>query len=168
MHVTKRFHPEELEMNLTPMIDVVFLLLIFFLVVSEIISYDHIEGLELPYAAQAREETNIPDRIIISIIPRERVDPADGQVRMMDTVYIQGRVQQMYDLRESGAEARDQVLRYFRVERQYRGLGDEPSEQPILVQADRNVEWRTVQDVMERAARMRFYKMSFSVRLAEG
>ncbi|MFO7900590.1 MAG: biopolymer transporter ExbD [Planctomycetota bacterium] len=168
MHVTKRFHAEELEMNITPMIDVVFLLLIFFLVVSEIVSYDRIEGLELPYAAQAKEESNVPDRIIVSIVPRKRVDPEDGKMKMMDTVYIQGRIRRMYDLEEPGAEAKDEVLEYLRVERQYRGLGDEPSEQPILVQADKDVEWRVVQNVLERAARLQFYRISFGVRKAQG
>jgi len=174
MQVTKRFHAEEMEMNITPMIDVVFQLLIFFIVVSEIASQDRVDGLTLPAATQAKEEQVMPDRLVINIARRERVDAKDGQRKMLDVVYISKREKKMVPLiwvskTKKAIHPDDEVGKHFRVERKYRAVGEaEESKQPILFVADRFVQWKTVQDVMERAGLLGFRKLSFSVKMAEG
>jgi len=144
MHVTKRFHAEELDLNITPMIDVVFLLLIFFLVVSEIASQDHIEDLQLPLANEAKEEQTLPNRLVISVSRK------NGQ----DRIWIAGRIRTI-----------DEVERYLSVEKRFRGAGKGQTRQPVLIQADRHAKWQTVQDIMEKASKLKFWRLSFSVKL---
>jgi len=143
MHVTKRFHAEELDMNMTPMIDVVFQLLIFFLVVSELASQDRVEELTLPTARAAIVERVLPSRLIISVDRHNRI-------------WIAGRVRNIQE-----------VERYLKIERQGRGKGKKRTEQPVLISADRNSRWEIVQDIIEKANAYQFYKMSFSVKKKE-
>ena len=155
MQVTKRFHAEDLKMNITPMIDVVFQLLIFFIVVSEIASQDRIDDLTLPMASQAREEQILPDRLIISIARRSV--PGKGDEGRVDTIYIAGR-----------ARTIQQVKDYLTVERKYRRVAEgKETRQPLLIQADRYVQWKTVQDVLESLANLKFWRVSFSVKIKQ-
>jgi len=63
-----------LELNITPLIDLVFLLNIFFLVATYFIRNDQLGAVDLPSAGQAREEnTEAPGRLIVTIT-------ADGQM----------------------------------------------------------------------------------------
>jgi biopolymer transport protein ExbD len=142
MHVTKRFHSEELEMNMTPMIDVVFLLIVFFLVVSEIVSYDHIDNLTLPIANAAVEERKMPDRLVISI-------DTDNNV------FVAGQPRSLKD-----------VERLLKIEKQKHGTGPtRKTGQPVLIQADRHADWKTVQDIIETANKLKFWRLSFAVKM---
>jgi biopolymer transport protein ExbD len=59
---------QALEMNMTPMIDCVFLLLVFFMIVSEMSSLD-LENMALAYADQAKapEEESVDRRVVVNI-----------------------------------------------------------------------------------------------------
>ena len=146
MRVTKRFHTEELELNMTPMIDIVFQLIIFFLVVSEFASYDRIADLTLPSASEAKaEDVAVPDRLIIS-------------VDRLGRIWIAGRERTMAD-----------VDRYLRVEKNQRG--EERGKKtglPVLIQADRNAAWRVIQDVIEKANELKIWRLSFATKKEEG
>lgn len=63
----KRSSLRPIRFNMTPMIDVVFLLVIFFMLVSQFSSAEHVE-IEVPdpYDSQATE-VNIPEKVIINI-----------------------------------------------------------------------------------------------------
>lgn len=61
-------------MNLAPMIDVVFLLLIFFMVATTFIEREKELGVELP-TAEAGEEAHHPDELVINLLQ-------DGTVKM--------------------------------------------------------------------------------------
>lgn len=157
MRVTKRFHGEDMKMNITPMIDVVFQLLIFFIVVSEIASQDRIEDLTLPMASQAREEQVLPDRLIISIA--RRIVPGKGEEGRVDTIYIAGRAMTLQQMKD-----------HLITEREYRRVPDgKETKQPLLIQADRYVQWRTVQDVLEGVSvpELKFWRVSFSVKIKQ-
>ena len=140
MRVTKRFHIEELELNMTPMIDIVFLLIIFFLVVSEIASYDRIENLTLPVASEALSELQLRDRLIISVDTFNRI-------------FIGGRERTMAE-----------VGRLLRAEKDVRGEGKSKTKQPVLIQADHNAKWETVQKIIEKANELKFWRLSFSAK----
>ena len=141
MRVTKRFHAEELEIDMTPMIDVVFQLIIFFLVVSQIISSDRIENLTLPAADEAKPERELPERLVISV---------DSFGRIL----ISGRVRTI-----------DDVERLLRLKKRQGGvkLGERTS-QPILIQADRHSKWAVVQDIIETANKLKFWRLSFATK----
>ncbi|NQT53152.1 biopolymer transporter ExbD [bacterium] len=68
MHISTRKRIKETELNMTPMIDVVFLLITFFMVVTEITRQDDIADLQLPDVAAATIDDNPdPERLIINI-----------------------------------------------------------------------------------------------------
>ncbi len=140
MRVTKKFQVEEMEMNMTPMIDVVFQLLIFFLVVSEIAGADRVEDLVLPVASEARPEDVRPDRLVITVDSHNRI-------------WIAGRPRSMQE-----------VESYLKRERRAHGAGKQRAGQPVLVQADKHAKWQYVQDVVEKAGELEFWKLSFSAR----
>jgi len=141
MRVTKRFHTEELDLNMTPMIDIVFQLIIFFLVVSEIISSDRIENLTLPIADEAKPEPKLPERLVIS-------------VNSFNQIIIAGRVRTMDDV--------ERLLKLKKRESDARPSGR--TKQPVLIQADRHAKWAVVQDIIEAANRLKFWRLSFATK----
>jgi biopolymer transport protein ExbD len=57
------------ELNMTPMIDVVFLLITFFLIVTDIAKQDEIEDLKLPFVKASKpDEASDPQRLVINIL----------------------------------------------------------------------------------------------------
>lgn len=65
-HVDRR---SEIEFNLTPMIDVVFLLIIFFLVASHFVARTKEEVIELPDSVQARIDEDEAGVFVITVTP---------------------------------------------------------------------------------------------------
>jgi biopolymer transport protein ExbD len=61
-----------LQFNITPLIDVVFLLIIFFLVASHFIRNEQVEKVELPTATQGRDEDEVASRILITVAADKR------------------------------------------------------------------------------------------------
>ncbi len=53
--------------DMSPMIDLVFLLLIFFMIASTLITYKKDERVQIPIAASARVPKEIRDRVIINV-----------------------------------------------------------------------------------------------------
>ncbi|MDA1014637.1 MAG: biopolymer transporter ExbD [Planctomycetota bacterium] len=63
-----------LQVNITPLIDVVFLLIIFFLVASHFIRSETREPIELPTAKQGRDdEAKHPRRLVITVNAEEQL-----------------------------------------------------------------------------------------------
>jgi hypothetical protein len=75
-HVTRR-GPVKPTLNITPLIDVVFLLIVFFMLVSKIVT-EEVPELQLPNPDQSESFVN-PDenRIIINVVPLE---PFEGEI----------------------------------------------------------------------------------------
>ena len=65
----RRQQPENIEFNMTPMIDVTFQLIIFFIIAGQIVS-DELAALKVPRPTEtmAREEFNADDHIIVNIV----------------------------------------------------------------------------------------------------
>jgi len=57
----------ELQFNITPLIDVVFLLIIFFLVASHFIRHEQLENVELPTATQGRDQQDATSRVVVTV-----------------------------------------------------------------------------------------------------
>ena len=64
----KKAEIEEVKMELTPMIDVVFLLLIFFMVTTTFLDPERQIDIELPTAESGSELTEVPDEIVLTIL----------------------------------------------------------------------------------------------------
>ena len=71
----KTQHDEQPSLNLTPMIDVVFLLIIFFMVATSFAELERDIELELPEVASASALTAAPKQRVVSV-------QAEGQIRL--------------------------------------------------------------------------------------
>jgi biopolymer transport protein ExbD len=67
MKVLQRQRPPGLQFNITPMIDVVFLLVIFFLFTAHFAQNEQVEAVELPRASEVADAHETPRRMIVSI-----------------------------------------------------------------------------------------------------
>lgn len=79
-NVTRR-GPVKPSMNITPLIDVVFLLIVFFMIVNNIVT-DEVPELQLPDLIDP--ETNQPEgdrRVIVNIIPEQMYEPSEDSGR---------------------------------------------------------------------------------------
>ncbi len=144
---------EDQEMDMTSMIDVVFLLIIFFMLISDL-SQQELEDLELALAAKAVEDKPDPllRRPILNIhqdgrivVKRDTIfDPADGNTdRSQVASYLQG----MASLMPKG--------------------DDGMPENPILIRADENTPFREIQKIMEMCAAqdIRIWKIEIAAKV---
>ncbi|MAB81231.1 MAG: hypothetical protein CMJ89_17940 [Planctomycetes bacterium] len=134
MQMNKHDAQTEMEMNMTPMIDVVFLLIIFFMIITDLTQQD-LEELQLPKARSAVEDK--PDievvRPIINI-------PQSGRM-----IYKR---RTLYDPEIDGDNM--QGLERFLVDQAFRmPRKDELPDNPLMIRADRGTEFKYIQRVME-------------------
>ena len=106
-------------LSLTPLIDVVFLLLIFFLVASRLSQADRQLDIALPSAANAMPMTVEPQELVVNVDHHGRI-------------YI--------DHREIQLDQLDALLRQLAV--------DNPVSQSVVIRADRRVPFQAPIDVM--------------------
>ncbi len=76
---------EEPVLNLTPMIDIVFLLIIFFMIGTQFTEMERQFDIQLPTVTEAQPLTTLPDEIIISVAQDGRLS-INGQARTMEEV----------------------------------------------------------------------------------
>ena len=105
--------------NLTPMIDVVFQLLLFFLVASKFAEDERELKIVLPHASEARPLTTKPDLLFVNV---------DAQGR-----YFIGRE----EFNADGLEAKLQQI-----------AANNPGQQTVEIRADRQCRWEFVVTVM--------------------
>ena len=68
MHIRDTDESEDFQINLTSLIDVVFLLLIFFMVATSFLDPEREIGIELPQAQSGEAAEETPDEIIINVL----------------------------------------------------------------------------------------------------
>ncbi|MCG3138412.1 MAG: hypothetical protein HJJLKODD_02276 [Phycisphaerae bacterium] len=137
-----------LQVNLTPMIDCVFLLIIFFVTVSRYISAENI-NIVLPNPQYSlAQPIELPDRTVLNcqFIP----DSEDGNT---GTVHYQLGATIITDLDD--LQARLQQIRQ-----------DRPDVQ-IVVRADRRLEYQYIRDAMMCIAKANIKNMNIAAELAE-
>ena len=124
------------DINLTPLIDVVFLLLIFFMV-STTFERDSELSIELPQASAAPEVRN-PQSIEVTIDARGRI-------------YIDGR-----QLVNTQSQTVVQALREASKDREA---------PPLVISADANTPHQAVVQIMDAARELGFVRLTFATRL---
>jgi biopolymer transport protein ExbD len=124
MHIRADAGQDDSPINLTPMMDVVFNLLIFFLVATTIVQEEREIGLKLPETTRADAATEPPRQLIINI-------GADG------STVVAGRT---YD-----AAALSQMLA---------GVAKERPARNVLIRADERSTFRHFADVMDLCRRV--------------
>ncbi|HIG10726.1 MAG: biopolymer transporter ExbD [bacterium] len=136
MNLNKHDPMTEMEMDMTPMIDVVFLLIIFFMVITDMTQAD-LEDLKLPVAQNATADKPNPDefRPIVNI-------KIDGSILVKRELLFDPENEDDYKvLREYLSD----VARRMKKEKAS-GLPDEP----LLIRADENTSFKHIQKVMEQ------------------
>lgn len=133
---------KDIELDLTPMIDCVFLLLIFFMLISEITQAD-LEQMQLPKAEMAKPDEKPPrDRLVVNIVKQ---DPTNETVRA-GMVKIQGK--------SYGLGSPELIAKLKReADPDGNGSGREPeapfvSKRKLLIRCDRRVEYLYFQQVL--------------------
>ncbi|NOZ21061.1 MAG: biopolymer transporter ExbD [Planctomycetes bacterium] len=127
-----------LHLNMTPMIDVVFLLIIFFMTVAEF-SRIETEEVELPVADEAAVEESVPPgRVVINVDKDGRLVVSKQQV---DFSTLQG---------------------WLRGEAQQHRIGKGEINLQVLVRSDGRADFGRIQDIMLECARNGIWQISFA------
>ena len=148
----------EMEMNLTPLIDVVFLLIIFFMLVSNFVKQELEPTILLPQANKSVEEK--PDdqhRLIVNVMKRKS---GEGYFRMRFVTYtteaqLRAAIKHKNDATVSKRGGKVVMHQH------------ELSNLIVKIRADANVEWKHVQTVMKACMETRplpIWRLSFGVR----
>ena len=124
--------------NLTPMIDVVFLLIIFFMVAAKFTELERKIGLRVPEVAAITALTPAPEKRVINV-------HRDGYITL--------------DRQRISLE--QLVNRLAQARSQYRGLG-------VLIRGDGGVRYQRIAEVLAACKRAGIAELGISVRLARG
>jgi biopolymer transport protein ExbD len=138
MKLNKTGYDQSIEMDMTPMIDVVFQLIIFFVLITDM-TQSELEELKLPVAKNAVQDKPDPSivRPVLNILPdgtmiqkkRELYNPEKG------------------DLTEVERYLADQAR--LMPQELDKALGVKLPDNPLLIRADKNTEFKNIQKVME-------------------
>lgn len=152
--------PEDAKLNLTPMIDMTFLLVVFFMVTIDL-QQKEFRPVELPYATQGvedKEDTGEIKRLIINLT-------SEGLVAF-----------KKYEFSLQSEDPAVQATALVQLKRELKALiqmqgqkalePDGSSKVPVLVHADWGTQWKYVQWVMQACAdeNIQIYKIHFAVR----
>jgi len=132
--------------NLTPMIDVVFQLLVFLMIANDV-SRREIEDLDLPSAPTATQDEGGERRLIVNLLRSGRDGPPSLRVRGADTD-LAGFRQVLKS--EADREREDDATRTSRLS--------------VLIRADRDSRWQDVQWVIQACADpdVRVHRLQFA------
>jgi len=131
----------ELGMDMTPMIDCVFLLIIFFMIVSEFAKLETI-AIELPVASEARE---IQGKTYVINVKKDGKYVVQGdEYSLEDLNELLGIFVEMNELEENGN-----------------------SSASVVVRGDVRTKYKHIQDIMIKCMGNRIYKFSFGARVKE-
>lgn len=134
MRVPTLLQSGEVGFNMTPMIDVVFLLIIFFLVSSHLAKQEAQMDLALPVAESGEESNDQARRLTLNVT-------SEG------TLSLAGRTLDRVRLQERLGTAREEH-------------GDDLE---IRIRSDRSVPYRSISPIMLACARAGIWKVTFSV-----
>ena len=138
MNLNKHDPETEMDINMTPMIDVVFLLIIFFMVITDMTQQD-LEDLKLPVAKTAVADRPDPDefRPVVNI-------KTDGSIWVKRRMYFDPENPDEY--KELRAFLSDVAAKMKRDPE----AGDDLPDEPLLIRADMNTPFKYIQKVMEQ------------------
>ena len=144
------------EMDMTPMIDIVFNLLIFFMVVTDL-NQKELADLTLPIAYMASEDKdNDPDdRIILNVDKYGFIQFRGKRVTLDELGSILHRAKESYILKmkRRGKKGTEPLPG-----------GGEASKLFVLLRADKDTPWQHVQWLMTIMAEQKLYKMQFATK----
>jgi biopolymer transport protein ExbD len=166
MNLSKHDPETEMEMNMTPMIDVVFLLIIFFMIITDMTQQD-LEELVLPMAQFAREDKPDPEeyRPIINI-------QYDGKIIIKREKYYipeedDGNADPYIRVKEWLAKTAKRMKKDFLTEGAT--TGPKVPDEPLLIRADISTPFKHIQKIMEfcGAAGVQIWKVQLACSVPE-
>lgn len=135
MRVPLRNRREPIQLNMTPLIDVVFLLIIFFLVSSHLARQETQLELDLPTAASGREAAvESRPRLSVNVLP-------DGRIMLGSTETLPG-----------------DIARRLQYERNQTG-----DDLEVRIRADRSVPYGIVEPILTACAESGIWNVNFAV-----
>ena len=145
MNLSKHDPETDMKMNMTPMIDVVFLLIIFFMIITDMTQQD-LEDLKLPRAQHAKEDKPDPEefRPIINIL-------FDGKIIIKRETYYDP------EIHDANADPYSEVKEWLSATAKLMeeaplnedGTGPEIPDEPVLIRADMSTPFKHIQKIME-------------------
>ncbi|MDP7245869.1 MAG: biopolymer transporter ExbD [Planctomycetota bacterium] len=184
--MSERARPDtEIDIDMTPMIDVTFLMIIFFIIVNDL-TQQELEDLKLPVAIQAGHDDPPPGRPILNVMgctctpgPRNEHQKVDGKKPFCAIGDIIWKKKKLFweGIEPKGSDpirkARPDF--YWKLALQLEkfaqqmetdedpNLGPLPDE-PILIRADRNTEFKYISRIMEACSRqnVRIWKVQLA------
>ena len=139
MKVPTRKRERGLQFNITPLIDVVFLLIIFFLVASHFVRAENKQSVDLPKATQADDQAEeSPNRLVVTVT-------ADNQLHVGGRVVGFDELEQM--IFDGGAA--DNVEQKNRFE--------------VRIRGDRTVPYSVIEPIMLACARAGVTRINYTV-----
>ncbi len=138
MNLAKHDPETDMDMNMTPMIDVVFLLIIFFMIITDLTQQD-LEDLQLPKATAADEDKPDPTkkRPIYNI--RHTGEIIVQREVLFDPEVDEGKPQPMEKVKKSLAA----------IAREMPKADDGFPDDPLMIRGDESVPFKYVQQVMQ-------------------
>jgi biopolymer transport protein ExbD len=146
MKLNKHKPETEMEMNMTPMIDVVFLLIIFFMIITDM-TQQELEDLELPVATEAVEDKPDPEDIrpILNVMHDGRI------IVKKKTIFDPETPDEYKEVRAYLADHADKMRikgHVAPIEDGNPASGMVPDD-PLLLRVDQVTEFRMIQKIME-------------------
>jgi len=134
MHIGNKDSDDEVVPNLTPMIDVVFLLLIFFMVATTFANLEKEMDLKLPEAISGRAEEMETDEVIINVLE-------DGRLKVGTDYYdLEGLVERLKRAQRANPDI------------------------PVMIRADKNTVHQNTMNAMEACGRANLIRISIGIR----
>ena len=142
MNINKHDAETEMAMNMTPMIDVVFLLIIFFMIITDM-TQQELEELVLPIAVESEEDKPDPKdrRAIVNVLDNGTI------IVNREVLYDADNPDDYLKLREYLTQ---KASRMKRAPLNEDGSGPMVPDDPILIRADQSTEFRYIQKIMEQ------------------
>ena len=141
------------ELDMTPMIDIVFNLLIFFMVITDLTQKDLVElTLPIAYMALSDVDDDPDDRLILNVDKFGQIK-WKGQFRTLGELSaILAQQKQLYQVRK--AREGESAFEEF--------PGGKATKLFVLLRADKDTPWQHVQWLMTVMAQQKYYKLQFA------
>ena len=142
MRAPSNLSRRSLGFNMTPMIDIVFLLIIFFLVSSHLARQETQLELDLPEAAtgEPTQEDQVR-RVVVNVLPEAR---PEGRIQVGGQTISAGQLDELVRYERSQAERQKEVLE-------------------VRIRSDRHVPYRVIEPIMLACARAGVWNVTFAV-----
>jgi len=141
------------ELDMTPMIDIVFNLLIFFMVITDLTQKDIVElTLPIAYMAQSDEDNDPDDRMILNVDRFGQIKWR-GQNRTLgelSAILAQQKLLYAAQMKRKNKPAYEQFA------------GGKATKLYVLLRADKDTPWQHVQWLMTIMAEQKYYKLQFA------